>query len=89
MTDLFLPSGEELTLLTRAQDEAGAIAELLDLGVQAIVHKKGALGSSYHDAQGRIDAAAFNVEETDPTGAGDCFGGAFTTFWLQGMEARR
>ena len=27
------------------------------------------------------------MEEVDPTGAGDCFGGAFVSFWLSGASA--
>lgn len=84
LTDLFLPSGEELTLLTDAQDERGAIAELLSGGVTAIVEKRGRDGARYHDATRSIKQAAFAVEEVDPTGAGDCFGGAFTTLWCEG-----
>ena len=84
MTDLFLPSGEELTLLTEAKDDAGAIAELLRGGVTALVHKNGADGARFHDARGSRFVPAFPVEEVDPTGAGDCFGGAFTALWLRG-----
>lgn len=87
LTDLYLPSGEELTLLTKAQDEAGSIAELLGQGVQAIVHKNGATGARYHDAEGEASITAFLVEEIDPTGAGDCFGGTFVALWLRGMSA--
>lgn len=85
-TDLFLPSGPEICLLTEARDEAGAIAELFRRGVQAVVLKRGADGASYFDAKGRIDQPAFVVEEIDPTGAGDSFGGAFVTSWLRGEE---
>lgn len=85
-TDLFLPSGEELTLLTEATDEIDAVRELLSMGMEAIVHKQGAAGVRFHDASRSIVAPAFQVEEIDPTGAGDCFGGAFTTLWLRGME---
>jgi len=84
MCDLFLPSGAELTLLTGAKDDAGAIAELLRGGVTAVVHKNGADGARHHDARGSVSVAAFPVEEVDPTGAGDCFGGAFTALWLRG-----
>ena len=84
LTDLFLPSGPEVSLLTTAKDEAGAISELLAGGVQAVVLKRGAEGASYFDADGRIDQSAFRVEEVDPTGAGDSFGGAFVTCWLMG-----
>ncbi|MDE3027704.1 MAG: sugar kinase [Paracoccaceae bacterium] len=84
MTDLFLPSGDELTLLTRASEPVAAVQELLDLGVDAIVHKLGARGVQYHDREESRFAPAFVVEEVDPTGAGDCFGGAFVALWLHG-----
>ncbi len=83
--DLFLPSGSELQLFAEAQDEAGAIAEILGRGVKAVVVKRGAEGAEYHDAGGRLRQPAFAVEEIDPTGAGDCFGAAFVTFWLRGL----
>jgi len=78
-TDIFLPSGHEVTLLAEAADEAGAVRELLDLGVREIVVKRGAAGSSYYDAEQRIDVPGFAVEEVDPTGAGDCFAATFVT----------
>ncbi|GGH38027.1 Sugar or nucleoside kinase, ribokinase family [Cribrihabitans marinus] len=89
MTDLFLPSGEELTLLTEAARDQDALAELLGQGVRAIVHKQGAKGAEYHDADGSVRAPAFPVEEIDPTGAGDCFGATFTTHWLRGTDPER
>jgi tagatose kinase len=86
LADLFLPSGEELTLLTQARTEAGAVAELLSAGLGAIVLKKGALGASYHDAGGSHAVPAFPAEEVDPTGAGDCFGATFVSLWLRGTD---
>ncbi|MBZ4689194.1 MAG: hypothetical protein JG765_445 [Cereibacter sp.] len=83
-TDLFLPSGDEIFLFTAACDEAGAVTELLARGVRDIVIKRGAQGASHFDAKGRTDAAPIAVEEIDPTGAGDSFGGAFVSFWLAG-----
>ena len=82
--DLFLPSGPELTLLTAAGSEEGAIAEVLGLGVSAVVVKRGREGASYHDGDGAFHLAAFPAEEIDPTGAGDCFGATFVTCRLQG-----
>jgi sugar/nucleoside kinase (ribokinase family) len=86
LSDLFLPSGAELTLLTRARSEEAAVAELLGLGVGAVVHKLGAAGARYHDAERNVFQPAFAVDEVDPTGAGDCFGGAFTALWLRGAD---
>src|SRR4051795_1415039 len=81
-TDLFLPSGEEIYLFTEADDEAGAVKELLARGVGEIVLKRGSQGASHFDRDGRTDVAAISADEVDPTGAGDCFGGAFVSFWL-------
>ena len=84
--DLFLPSGPELTLLTEAKDEAAAIREILGLGVGAVVVKRGAEGASYHDRAQTLHGAAFDTEEIDPTGAGDCFGATFVTCRLEGRD---
>jgi sugar/nucleoside kinase (ribokinase family) len=84
LTDIFMPSGNEVTLLSKAADEEGAVAELLDLGVREIVVKRGAAGSSYFARDTRIDAPALPTREVDPTGAGDCFGATFVTCRLNG-----
>jgi tagatose kinase len=83
-TNLFLPSGEEIYLFTEADDEAAAVKELLDRGVGDIVIKRGNQGASHFNRAGRTDVAALSTDEVDPTGAGDCFGGAFVSFWLAG-----
>ncbi|MFZ2056226.1 MAG: D-tagatose-bisphosphate aldolase, class II, non-catalytic subunit [Acidimicrobiales bacterium] len=84
--DTFLPSGEELTLLTKATTPEAAIREILGLGVTAIVVKNGAEGATYHDANGSVSAPGYPVNELDPTGAGDCFGATFITCRLQGRS---
>jgi D-tagatose-1,6-bisphosphate aldolase subunit GatZ/KbaZ len=86
--DTFLPSGEELTLLTEAGTPEAAISEILGLGVTAIVVKNGAEGATYHDAAGSLSAPGFPVEEVDPTGAGDCFDATFITCRLQGRSVK-
>lgn len=86
MTDLFMPSGEELFLFAEAKTEKDAVDELLARNIKAIVVKRGDKGASYYDKDTQIDLDSYRVEEVDPTGAGDCFGAAFVTFWLQGMN---
>lgn len=86
-TDVFLPSGPELTLLVDAHDEDEAIDKLLALGVQQIVIKRGAQGATCVDRQGRLHAAPLTVTEVDPTGAGDCFGGAYVACRSLGLPA--
>jgi tagatose kinase len=83
--DLYLPSGEELTLFTNAGDERAAVAEILAGGVRAVIHKKGADGAALHDAATNLTQPGFAVEEVDPTGAGDCFGATLVSCWLRDM----
>lgn len=82
-TDVFMPSGDELFLLTAAGTEAEAVAELLARGIRTVVVKKGSEGAVCHEAGGHWSAPAFAVEEVDPTGAGDTFGATFVALWLR------
>lgn len=85
--DLLLPSGEELALAAGVPDEAAAIRALFARGPREIVLKRGANGASCFLADGtRIDARAFKVAEIDPTGAGDCFGGAYVACRRLGLN---
>ncbi len=85
-TDVFLPSGHEVTLLASATSERGAIDELLKRGVKEIVVKRGAEGCSFFDANGETHRPAFKVQELDPTGAGDCFGATYISCRAQGAD---
>ena len=83
--DVFLPSGVELYLFTSAKQKRGAIEEIFAHGIKAIVHKRGAEGASYFDSTNCLTQPGFEVEELDPTGAGDCFGATFVSCWLRSM----
>jgi D-tagatose-bisphosphate aldolase class II non-catalytic subunit len=85
-TDVFLPSGNELTLLTEANDPGEALSELMNMGVSSVVVKRGPEGASHYDASGEVTVAGYHVDEVDPTGAGDCFGATFVTCRLQGRS---
>ncbi|MGO6757923.1 sugar kinase [Rhizobium ruizarguesonis] len=88
--DLLLPSGEELERAAGVESEAEAIRRLFEIGVKEIVLKRGAEGATYFGRDGgRIDAPAFVVQEVDPTGAGDCFGGAYLTCRRLGMSPQQ
>lgn len=93
MTDLLLPSGDELFWAANIAKEAGettAIDTLFSRGISEIVLKCGAGGASCFRTDGsRIDAPAFSVIETDPTGAGDCFGGAYVASRRLGMSVEK
>ncbi len=87
MSDLVLPSGDELERAAGVDGPEQALARLFDLGIREVVLKRGAEGSSCFRSDGaRIDEPAFEVDEVDPTGAGDCFGGAYVACRRLGME---
>lgn len=46
-------------------------------------------GGEFSRAEGRLDAPAFQVEEVDPTGAGDCFCATYLTGRRLGFEPAR
>ncbi|MDO6546639.1 tagatose kinase [Pseudoalteromonas carrageenovora] len=86
-TDIFLPSGADISMLTSATKEDEAIEEILDLGVREIALKRGRNGGSFYNRTEQISLPAFANSEIDPTGAGDCFGATFVVCRLQGMSA--
>jgi tagatose kinase len=86
VTDVFLPSGEELFLLTEAKDELAAACEILNRGVKVVVVKKGAEGAVWYDDERILAARAFDVTQVDPTGAGDCFSAVLVACWLEGSD---
>ncbi len=78
LSDLLLPSGEELERTAKVNGEEKAIQYLFERGVGEIALKRGAGGATVFLPDGtRHEAPKFKVEEVDPTGAGDCFGGAY------------
>lgn len=86
ISDLLLPSGEELQDIAGLSDESAAIAKMFDLGVKEIALKRGRFGATvFQPDGGRMDATVFDVDEVDPTGAGDCFGGAYVAACRLGL----
>lgn len=84
--DLILPSGEELKIIAGQTNQADALKELFQRGVSEIVLKKGSQGSVAFLSDGSsFHKPAFKVEEVDPTGAGDCFGGAYVSCRRNGV----
>lgn len=78
MADLLLPSGEELERAAGVTGREAAIGTLLSMGIPEIALKEGARGASvFTPGAEPLHVAAFAVTEIDPTGAGDCFGGAY------------
>jgi sugar/nucleoside kinase (ribokinase family) len=77
VAEIVLPSGEELASLTGEAKASQAAAKLLARGVEMVALKRGARGSSVYTREETIDIPPYQVEEMDPTGAGDCYDAAF------------
>ena len=86
MSDLVLPSSDELERAAGVEGREAAIARLFELGIGEIALKQGADGATVYTSDGKaVHAPAFMVDEVDPTGAGDCFGGAYVACRRLGM----
>ncbi|AEG62021.1 sugar kinase [Desulforamulus ruminis] len=85
-TDVFLPGEEELRFITGLEDEEQAVRKILEQNVRYVVVKRGKRGCRVYDQQSYFDAAPFQVEEVDPTGAGDCFAGTLISLLNQGKS---
>lgn len=90
-TDILLPSGEEVEMLAGIKGEKAACLELLKGNPEIVLLKQGRLGSTIF-SKGEtypLHVPSFKIEERDPTGAGDSFGGAFISSYLKGWDLKR
>lgn len=86
LTDLLLPSNEELAFVTGITDAKKAINYLFSIGINEIALKKGSNGATVFTPEATYEGSPFKVIEKDPTGAGDCFGGAYVGCRRIGMD---
>jgi sugar/nucleoside kinase (ribokinase family) len=84
--DLLLPSGSEATMLVRSADEEEACRQLVAGGISIVALKRGARGSKVFTRDRMFEAPPYPVKEVDPTGAGDCYAGAFVVGLLEGWD---
>jgi len=87
--DLLLPSGPEATMLTGDVDEETACRSLVARGISIVALKRGEMGSTIFTPDQAIKVPSLQVTEVDPTGAGDCYGGAFVVGLLEGWDLSR
>ena len=85
---LVLASEGELQALLGGGTDAQCAARLLTGAAEVVVVKRGASGASlFRRGHDEVRAPGLAVEEVDPTGAGDCFGGTFLALHLGGAGA--
>ena len=90
VADILLPSEADLSHWCPQAGEDDAVARLFALGpAEMIVVKKASAGSTCYQRERSFSAPAFKVDEVDPTGAGDCFGGTFVSCLAQGIPPEK
>ena len=87
--NIFLLNDEEAFLLTQKEIIEDAAEELMDMGPEIIIIKKGSLGSYLYDKTNNIKAniPAFSIDNVvDTTGAGDHFNIMIVSDNFKGMK---
>ncbi|VWL94015.1 sugar kinase [Burkholderia lata] len=85
-TDICLPSWDDVTALTGANDRDAIVDAMLEHGPQVVALKLGKEGAYVATPNERRVVPGFTVEAVDATGAGDCFGGAFVARIVAGDD---
>ncbi|MGV9197437.1 MAG: sugar kinase [Promethearchaeia archaeon] len=90
-TDILLPSGEEAEMLAEEKGEEKACQKLLNGHSNMVVLKQGKNGCTVYSENNfnGTHIPGYKVEEIDPTGAGDSFGGAFMVGYLLGWKIEK
>ncbi len=81
-----MPSTSDLGFLFPDLTEDAAVDRILTAKAEIVVVKRGAAGATVASHGVRHDFAGHKVDEVDPTGAGDCFGGTFVGLLAQGVS---
>ncbi|MGB2994089.1 MAG: sugar kinase [Paenisporosarcina sp.] len=84
--DIFLPSMDDVTILSGLDDPDEILSFYLDLGVKMVVLKVGKEGAIVATRKKRTHIPGFAVDAIDATGAGDTFDGAFVSRLSEGAE---
>ncbi|MDK2817691.1 MAG: tagatose kinase [Moorella sp. (in: firmicutes)] len=85
VADIILSGKTELATLTGESDIIKGVDWLKGKGANIIVLKDGARGASLYSGEEYYHVPPFKVQEVDPTGAGDCFDGAFIASLVSGI----
>ena len=83
-SDIIIGNTEEISLLGNKEVERN-IEDLIDSGVEMVIHKKADGGSDLYSKEGAVlKVKAFKVKAQKPFGAGDAFAGAFLYSMMKG-----
>lgn len=85
---IFLPGVDELKLISGRNDADEAVDELFHdyKELEIVVLKRGKKGATVYTRSEKRDIPAVEVEEVDPTGAGDYFDAGFISALLDGKD---
>lgn len=86
MSDLCLPSLDDITALNGLTDPDAVVDYCHGLGAPVVALKLGSRGALISDGTRRWPIAPLPCHAVDATGAGDTFGGALVHRWLQGDD---
>ena len=85
--NVFLPGVTELLTITGKSNIPDAIDVCFNYPkLKIVVLKKGELGCAVYTKENSFDLGVYKVDTVDPTGAGDCFDGAFLCGLLEGKD---
>jgi tagatose kinase len=85
---ILFPTEDEMHVITGENEPDKACEKLLAIGPSIIAVKQGANGSTVYTKEEKQHVPAFNVDEIDPTGAGDCYCAGFIYAYLQGKSLK-
>jgi 2-dehydro-3-deoxygluconokinase len=86
LTDIALPSYDDVVAITGLEKPDAIVDLLLTLGAKIVALKLGAEGALVADGARRIHIQPHPCQPVDATGAGDCFGGAFIARLVAGDD---
>ena len=84
LSDICLPSLEDVQAISGLQDADALVDWCLELGARTVALKLGAEGAIVTDGKQRVRIAPHPCQPVDATGAGDTFAGAFLARLVQG-----